>query len=73
MKIIANKTNIGPFQCYKLITEEGVFDLSKQDLMDFVDTDVPLYLDDVQMSVNDYLGESDCFNTRVRNADYNPY
>ncbi len=73
MKIIANKTNIGPFQCFILVTEEGEFDLSRQDLMDFVDTDVPLYLDDVQMSVNHYLGESDCFNTRVQNSDYSPY
>lgn len=73
MKIVAKKENIGPFQYYKLITEEGEFDLSKQDLMDFVDTDIPLFLDCVQMTVNEFLGESDCFNARVQNSDYSPY
>lgn len=64
-KIIAHLSSNGNTILYfELIWEEGSEKLSTQDLMDFVDTDIPLYFNDKKMSVNDYLGESRCFVAR---------
>lgn len=64
-KIIAHLSNNGNNILYfELKWEEGSEKLSTQDLMDFVDTDIPLYFNDKKMSVNDYLGESRCFAAR---------
>ena len=71
-KIIAKLSN-GILLGFELEYEEGNLELSTQDLMDFVDTDIPLIYNGKEMSVNDYLGESRCFTARVANHGYNPF
>lgn len=73
MKIIARISSQDHLLGFKLEYEEGTEFLTTQDLMDFVDTDVPLYYKDEKMSVNDYLGESRCFSARVASSSYNPF
>jgi hypothetical protein len=72
-KIIAKLNPNGILLCFEFIQDGGNVELSTQDLMDFVDTDIPLYYEDKEMSVNDYLGESRCFAARVSNHGYNPF
>ena len=63
-KIVAKLTPNGILLSLEFIQQEGNQKLSTQDLMDFVDTDIPFYYNDKKMSVNDYLGESRCFAAR---------
>ena len=63
-KIVAKLTPNGILLSLEFIQQEGNQKLSTQDLMDFVDTDIPFYYNDKKMSLNDYLGESRCFAAR---------
>ena len=72
-KIVAKISSSGNLLHYELHYEEEVSKLSRQDLMDFVDTEIPFFYEDKRMTVNDYLGESTCFAARVANHSYNPF
>ena len=63
-KIIAHLSNDGILLYFGLEWEEGTEKLSTSDLIDFVDSDIPLHYKDEVMCVNDYLGESRCFAAR---------
>ena len=63
-KIVAKLSPNGILLYFDFIQEGGNEKLSTQDLMDFVDTDIPFYYNDKKMSVNDYLGESRFFAAR---------
>lgn len=62
--IVAKLDSVDNLLYFEFKQEDGDEKLSTQDLMDFVDTDIPLLYKDKQMSVNDYLGESRCFAAR---------
>lgn len=62
--IVAKLDSVGNLLYFEFKQLDGDEKLSTQDLMDFVDTDIPLLYKDKQMSVNDYLGESRCFAAR---------
>ncbi|MCT7647524.1 hypothetical protein [Aliarcobacter butzleri] len=70
-KIIATSTRNSV--CYKLLYEEEYVEISRQDLIDFVDTDIPFIYDGRKINLNDYLGESICFSARVMNSSHNPF
>ena len=72
-KIVAKLSPNGILLYFDFIQEGGNEKLSTQDLMDFVDTDIPLIYDGKEMTVNDYLGESRCFTARVASHGYNPF
>ena len=72
-KIVAKLTPNGILLSLEFIQQEGNQKLSTQDLIDFVDTDIPLIYDGKEMTVNDYLGESRCFTARVASHGYNPF
>jgi hypothetical protein len=72
-KIVTKISSSGNLLHYELHCEGGVFKLSRQDLMDFVDTDIPFFYGDKKISINEYLGESSCFTARVANHSYNPF
>lgn len=72
-KIVARLSSNGILLGFNLVHNEGNEELSKQDLMDFVDTDIPLFYNEEKMSVNQYLGESRCFSSRLANSSYNPF
>lgn len=72
-KIVARLSSNGILLGFNLVHNEGNEELSKQDLMDFVDTDIPLFYNEEKMSVNQYLGESRCFSARLANSSYNPF
>jgi hypothetical protein len=72
-KIIAKLSTSGNLLHYELHCEGHISKLSKQDLMDFVDTDIPLFYKDEIISINDYLGDSACFSARVAAHSYNPF
>ena len=63
-KIVAKLTPNGILLSLEFIQQEGNQKLSTQDLMDFVDTDIPFYYNGKKMNLNDYLGESRCFAAR---------
>lgn len=63
-KIVAKLNPDGILLYFDFIQEGGNVKLSTQDLMDFVDTDIPFYYNDKKMNLNDYLGESRCFAAR---------
>ncbi len=62
--IVAKLDSVDNLLYFEFKQEDGDEKLSTQDLMDFVDTDIPLLYKDKQMSVNDYLGEGRCFAAR---------
>ena len=62
--IIAKLNPDGILLYFDFIQEGGNVKLSTQDLMDFVDTDIPFYYNGKKMNLNDYLGESRCFAAR---------
>ena len=72
-KIVARLSSNGILLGFNLVHNEGNEELSKQDLMDFVDTDIPLFYNEEKMSINQYLGESRCFSSRLANSSYNPF
>ena len=72
-KIIAKLSTSGNLLHYELHCEGQISKLSRQDLMDFVDTDIPFFYGDKKISINEYLGESSCFTARVANHSYNPF
>ena len=72
-KIIAKISSSGSLLHYELHHEGQISKLLRQDLMDFVDTDIPFFYEDKRMNINDYLGESTCFTARVANHSYNPF
>ena len=72
-KIIAKISSSGNLLHYELHYEGQISKLSRQDLMDFVDTDIPLFYKDEIISINDYLGDSACFSARVAAHSYNPF
>ena len=72
-KIIAKLSTSGNLLHYELHCEGRISKLSRQDLMDFVDTDIPLFYKDEIISINDYLGDSACFSARVAAHSYNPF
>ncbi len=63
-RIVAKLNPDGILLYFDFIQEGGNVKLSTQDLMDFVDTDIPFYYNDKKMNLNDYLGESRCFAAR---------
>ncbi len=63
-RIVAKLNPDGILLYFDFIQEGGNVKLSTQDLMDFIDTDIPFYYNDKKMSLNDYLGESRCFAAR---------
>lgn len=63
-KIVAKLSPDGILLYFDFIQEGGNVKLSTQDLMDFVDTDIPFYYNGKKMNLNDYLGESRCFAAR---------
>ena len=63
-KIVAKLNPDGILLYFDFIQEGGNVKLSTQDLMDFVDTDIPFYYNGKKMNLNDYLGESRCFAAR---------
>ena len=63
-KIVAKLNPDGILLYFDFIQEGGNEKLSTQDLMDFVDTDIPFYYNGKKMNLNDYLGESRCFAAR---------
>lgn len=73
LKIVAVLSSNGILLHFSLEHEEGKEKLSEQDLMDFVDSDIPFFYKNEKMSVNDYLGESRCFSARVAQSSYNPF
>ena len=72
-KIIAKISSSGNLLHYELHYEGQISKLSRQDLMDFVDTEIPFFYGDKKISINEYLGESSCFTARVANHSYNPF
>ena len=72
-KIVAHLSNDGILLYFGLEWEEGTEKLSTSELIDFVDSDIPLHYKDEIMTVNDYLGESRCFTARVTSHEYNPF
>ena len=72
-KIIAKLSTSGNPLHYELHCEGHISKLSRQDLMDFVDTEIPFFYKDQEMNINDYLGESSCFTARVATHSYNPF
>lgn len=72
-KIVAKISTSGILLHYELHYEEHVSKLSRQELMDFVDTEIPFFYGDEKMNINDYLGETTCFAARVSNHSYNPF
>lgn len=72
-KIIAKLSSTGFVIHYELHCEGDRVELSRQDLMDFVDTDIPLFYKGERISINDYLGDSACFSARVLSHYYNPF
>ncbi|MDX9798470.1 MAG: hypothetical protein RBT05_06405 [Bacteroidales bacterium] len=72
-KIIAKLSTSGNLLHYELHCEGHISKLSKQDLMDFVDTEIPFFYEDKKININDYLGESSCFSARVSTHSYNPF
>lgn len=59
---------------YQLQYEDGIANISRSELRDFVDTDTKVKCEDGELlDINDYLGESECFYARVQNSDYNPF
>ncbi|MCT7563340.1 hypothetical protein ACOTWR_11680 [Aliarcobacter butzleri] len=71
MEIIATSTRNNVY--YKLLYDEEYVELSRQDLTDFVDTDVSFIYDGKKMDINDYLGDSVCFSARAARSSYNPF
>ena len=63
-RIVAKLNPDGILLYFDFIQEGGNEKLSTQDLMDFVDTDIPFYYNGKKMNLNDYLGESRCFAAR---------
>jgi hypothetical protein len=63
-RIVAKLNPDGILLYFDFIQEGGNVKLSTQDLMDFVDTDIPFYYNGKKMNLNDYLGESRCFAAR---------
>ena len=63
-KIVAKLSPDDILLYFDFIQEGGNEKLSTQDLMDFVDTDIPFYYNDKKMNLNDYLGERKCFAAR---------
>ena len=63
-RIVAKLNPDGILLHFDFIQEGGNVKLSTQDLMDFVDTDIPFYYNGKKMNLNDYLGESRCFAAR---------
>ncbi len=63
-RIVAKLNPDGVLLYFDFIQEGGNVKLSTQDLMDFVDTDIPFYYNGKKMNLNDYLGESRCFAAR---------
>ena len=57
-RIVAKLNPDGILLYFDFIQEGGNVKLSTQDLMDFVDTDIPFYYNGKKMNLNDYLGES---------------
>ena len=72
-KIVAKLSYTGFVLYYEFHCEGDCVELSRQDLMDFVDTDIPLFYKDEIISINDYLGDSACFSARVAAHSYNPF
>lgn len=72
-KIIAKLSTSGNLLHYELHCEGHIFQLSRQDLMDFVDTDIPFFYEEKKININDYLGDSACFSARVSTHSYNPF
>jgi hypothetical protein len=62
--IVAKLDSVGNLLYFEFKQLDGDEKLSTQDLMDFVDTDIPFYYNDKKMNLNDYLGESRCFAAR---------
>jgi hypothetical protein len=63
-KIVAKLSSNGNLLHFEFVQDGGIEILSTQDLMDFVDSDIPLFYEDKVMNVNEYLGESRCFTAR---------
>ena len=72
-KIITKLSNSGNVLHYELHYEGHISKLSRQDLMDFVDTEIPFFYEDKKININDYLGKSSCFSARVSTHSYNPF
>ena len=52
-KIIAKLSTSGNLLHYELHCEGQITKLSRQDLMDFVDTEIPFFYEDKKININD--------------------
>lgn len=72
-KIVVKSSKDSPWVSISYVCEEGSYYLTRSDLSDFVDSDIDFFYDGNKSSVNDYLGESECFSARVSRSGYNPF